>query len=74
MYAPHIQVFCYILRFSVTFIAVKWMPVDKLTQNLGFNIPFNLYIHDLDREQPVGRFTCVLGVYVPSTWVNTRLM
>ena len=40
MYAPPIQAFCYVLRFSVTFIRVKWTPVDKLTQNLGFSIPF----------------------------------
>ena len=39
MYAPPIQAFCYILRFSLTFIGVKWTPVDKLTQNHGFNIP-----------------------------------
>ena len=31
MYALPIQAFCYILRFSVTFIGVKWTPVDKLT-------------------------------------------
>ena len=29
MYAPPIQAFCYILRFSLTFIGVKWTPVDK---------------------------------------------
>ena len=34
MYATPIQAFCYILRFYVTFIWVKWTPVDKLTQNL----------------------------------------
>ena len=54
MYAPPIQAFCYILRFSLTFIGVKWTPVDKLTQNLGFSIPFHLYIHDHeDSEQSV---------------------
>ena len=29
MYAPPIQAFCYILRFSVTFFVVKWTPVEK---------------------------------------------
>ena len=37
MYIPPIQAFCYILRYSVTFFGVKWTPVDKLTQNLGFS-------------------------------------
>ena len=30
------------------FFWLKWIPVDTLTQNLGFSIPFNLYIHDHD--------------------------
>ena len=39
---------CYILQYSITFSWLKWTPVDKLTQNLGFRIPFHLYIHDQD--------------------------
>ena len=49
-YVPPIQAFCYILQYSVSFFWIKWTPVDKLTQNLGFNIPFHLYIHDHDSE------------------------
>ena len=47
---PPIQAFFYMVRFSVTFIGVKWTPLDKPTQNLGFPIPFHLYILDHESQ------------------------
>ena len=43
---PPIQAFFYTLRFLVTFFGIKWTPVEKPTQNLGFSSPFDLHIHD----------------------------
>ena len=65
MYAPPIQTFCYIIRFSLTFIGVKWTPVDKLTQNLGFSIPFHLYIHDHERQSAGCTPTWGSDMYAP---------
>ena len=67
---------CYILVlvFGYLFFWLKWIPVDKLTQNLGLTIPFHLYIHDRDCEQAIGTLACVLSMYVPSTCVNKCLI
>ena len=33
------------------FIWLKWIPIYEITQNLGFSIPFHLYIHDQHSRQ-----------------------
>ena len=38
---PNTGILLYIWQYSFTFFGLKWTPVDKLTQNLGFNIHFN---------------------------------
>ena len=39
--------------------------LTNLTQNIGFSIPFHLYIHDHDLEQVSGTLTCEVFIYVP---------
>ena len=41
----------YVLWYSVTFIWPKRILIHQITSNLGFSIPFHLYIHDHDLEQ-----------------------
>ena len=65
MYVPQIQAFCYVWQYSVTFFGLKWTPVDKLTQNLGFNIHFHNYIHDHDQKWAGWTPTSGSDMYVP---------
>ena len=58
MYVPPIWPNGYILWYSVTFIWFRWIPIHQITSNLGFSIPFHLYIHDHDLEQASGTLTC----------------
>ena len=67
MYVPQIQAICYVWRNSVTFFGLKWTPVDKVTQNLGFNIPFHLYIHDHHWKWAGCTPTWGSDMYVPPT-------
>ena len=57
MYVPLIFSYCYILWFSVTFSWLNWIPIH---QNLWFNIPFHLYIHDQDLEQAIITLTHIM--------------
>ena len=66
MYVPPIQAFCYTLQYSVTLLVwLKRTPVNKLTQNIGFSIPFHLHIHDHDLKWAGCTPTCGLDMYVP---------
>ena len=37
--------------YSVTFFWLKQLPIHQLIQNLRYNIPFHLYIHDQGLQQ-----------------------
>ena len=62
-YVPPTQAFCYILLCSDNCFWLKWIPVDKVTQNLGFSIPFHLYIHDHDSNSA--------GLHLLEGWTHT---
>ena len=64
----------YILWYSVIFIWLRRMPIYKITSNLGFSIPFHLYIHDCDLEQASGTPTCWASMYVPLIWPNGYIL
>ena len=68
MYVPLIWPNEYILWYSVTFIWLRWIPIHQITSNLGFSIPFHLYIHNHDLEEASGTLTCGAFMYVPLIW------
>ena len=74
MYVPPIWSNGYILWYSVTFIWLRWIPIHQITSNLGFSIPFNLYIHDHDLEEASGTLTCGVFMYVPLIWPNGYIL
>ena len=70
MYLPLIWPNGYILWYSVTFIWLRRIPIHQMISNLGFSIPFHLYIHKYDLEQASGTLTCGAFMYVPLLWRN----
>ena len=48
--------------------------MDTNPSNLGFSIPFNLYIHDHDLEEASGTLTCGLFMYVFLIWPNGYIL
>ena len=65
MYAPPIQAFYYILRFSFTFFGVKWIPVHKHKILVLAFLSTSTFIMN-DSEQGVrlrGGRTCTLPQY-----------
>ena len=74
MYIPPIWPNGYILWYSVTFIWLSRIPFHQMTSNLGFSIPFHLYIHNHDLEEASGTLTCEAFMYVPPIWPNGYIL
>ena len=74
MYVPPIWPYGYILWYSVTFIWLRRIPIHQITSNLGFSIPFHLYIHNHDLEKASGTLTCGALMYVPLIWPNGYIL
>ena len=70
MYVPLKWPNGYVLWYSVTFIRLRRIPINQITSNLGFIIPFNLYIHEHDLEAASGPLACGAFMYVPLIWPN----
>ena len=47
--------------FPLSLFGCKWIPVQQLTPNLCFNIPFHLCIHDLVLDEPIPALTTTIG-------------
>ena len=73
MYVPPKCQSVYVLCYSVTFIRLKQMAIHQITSNLGFSIPFHLYIHDHDLEQASVTLTCGVLMYVPPISQNAQV-
>ena len=50
---------------SVTFFLLKRIPIHQLTQDLCYNLPFHLYIHDQGLQQTFATLTCGVNMYEP---------
>ena len=74
MYVPPIWPNGYILWYSVTFIWLRWIPIHQITSNLGFSIPFHLYIHDCDLEEASVTLTCGVFRYIPLIWPDVYIL
>ena len=46
------------------FISLRQIPILQLTRNLGFSIPFHVYIHDQYTKEVVNTLICVVKKYV----------
>ena len=70
MYVPPPLPNGYISWYLVTFLWLKLIRNNKLTQNLGFSIPFHLYVHAHDFEQAFRTHIRGVNMYVPPLLPN----
>ena len=55
----------YISPIRLPFFKTQTEPIHQLTQDLCYNLPFHLYIHDQGLQQTFATLTCVLNMYEP---------
>ena len=51
--------------FDGFFYWLKQKPIHQITQNLCFNIPFHLYIHDHVLDEPIHTLTSRVNMCTP---------